>query len=239
MLIILISCIAVFYILRNHPIPDVEQPTSRRQRGRYQHTPAALSLYTYNPSSTITPPTWSQKLSNAFRIGSKRGGLGRAKPKRERGGGHGWVQAGSGDEWDSEFGNDEGRRRHSGHIVTPTIKDDFTKFTPPTSRPDSPFRPPPAGTSDSSYEMSNSTVRFDLVQSVPQLPYRDPRSGPSQSSSGVLPPAFQPIPPRTASPEPLAGTSGDTGSGRPFSTHAQSDRSMRTLGGGTKFIESI
>lgn len=243
-MVILVSCTAVFYILRNHPPSDNER-ANRRQRNRYQHQSVpTLSSFNYNNSSTPSQ-SLSGSLGRMFGIKGRSDDSNRndgTKVKMGKGG-QGWVQAGSGDEWDDDSGDE--RRRTEG---LPQLREVSGQVPQVGLSPafDKPF----STTIFSSYPTSesNSSDRVDL-HALPGLSYKDGQSPSPQStlpnihtqiSSASSSGAPSPAPIRTASPEPIPGSSTDNladKDGRKFST--QSVVSVRTFQGGTKFIESL
>lgn len=220
LLIIIVSCTAVFFLLRNHPDGDTE--ANRRQRSRYHNT--VESTYAYKASSSASK-SWSSRLAGMLGIGGTKNN----KRTRERSRGlGGWTRTGSGDEWDSDS-EVEGRRQMK--EATREMAGGGTPF--PYSRDntplDSPFQPPVA-----TFDPHNTSQPRDSLESQTTFP----RVYPKPSSSTDTSPSIRLI--RTTSPERLPNSiTIDTSdvNGREFST--QSGGSMRTLEGGTKFIESL
>ncbi|KAK0229086.1 hypothetical protein EDD85DRAFT_957500 [Armillaria nabsnona] len=219
-LIILISCIAIFLLLREGRSSD-EERAARRRRYRQQ----ALE-YTYGPTASPQPASWSSKVRSVFGGNSGSG----------KGSKRGWVQAGSGDEWETES-IEEGR-------LHPDISQRGSMqmtYSPPL---DAPFHPPLQPSE------SASSVRFD-IQSVPVLPYLRTLSSPSPLSSlpnihsRISSPTpsdpLSPVHDRVVSPEPIALAHVDSPiehhEGRKLSD--QSATSVRTFNGGTKFLEAL
>ncbi|KAJ7577463.1 hypothetical protein C8J56DRAFT_1061122 [Mycena floridula] len=195
-LIIIGSSTAIFYLLRQRD----SQEASRRQR-RYQH-PSASSHFD-------TPVSWFSKLKGPF-TSSGRGLNPSATESTRMRSGQGWLQAGSGDEWDTER-------------------------QIPEMALGSPFFPSDRFGSSA----STSSVHFDLhgvggmtatsvgpSASLPTI-YQHSEEG-STATLGPL---------RTASPEPLNNYSAPTISDQ--QGHKDSFASARTFSGGTKFIEAL
>jgi len=212
-LIILASCTAIFFLLRDHSQHDEER--ARRRPSRYQ--PAS------NPSSA--DQSWSTKLGTMFGFGSK--------PKdRAKTGRGGWIRASS-DEW--EYDSDEDRHLAGGELAEMSKP---TSYSPPRDRP---FRPPidqysppesstavhfdPYGGPGRHYSKGRSPSSHSHMPSIHSRLSED-----DSSSTFHIP--------RTASPDASgAAQEPSGGAGRQFST--QSGSSMRTQDGGTKFIERI
>ncbi|KAK0210154.1 hypothetical protein DFS33DRAFT_261936 [Desarmillaria ectypa] len=217
-LIILISCIAIFFLLREGE-PSDEERAARRRRYRQQ----ALE-YTYGPTSS-PQSSWSSKVKSIFG-----GNSGSSKGSKR-----GWVQAGSGDEWESES-IEEGRHPDVSQRGSMQMT-----YSPPL---DAPFHPPLQPSE------SASSVRFD-TQGAPVLPYLSSMSSPSLHPSLPnihsrisSPTPSDPLSPghdRVVSPEPIAPAHVDNAvehhEGRKSS--GQSGTSVRTFNGGTKFLEAL
>ncbi|SJL04942.1 uncharacterized protein ARMOST_08313 [Armillaria ostoyae] len=220
-LIILISCIAIFLLLREGQSSD-EERAARRRRYRQQ----ALQ-YTYGPTASPQPASWSSKVRSVFGVNSSSG----------KGSKRGWVQAGSGDEWETES-IEEGRLQHPDISQRGSMQ---MTYSPPL---DAPFHPPLQPSE------SASSVRFD-IQSVPVLPYLRSLSSPSphpslpnihsRISSPTPSDPLSPVHDRVVSPEPIAPAHVDSPiehhEGRKLSE--QSATSVRTFNGGTKFLEAL
>lgn len=210
-LIILISCISIFIILQREGHALDEEREIRRRRYQQQ----ALE-YTYGPTPTPSAQSsWSSKIKSVF--GGKSGSDNGLK--------RGWMQAGSGDDWESEP-IEEGRHSLHGSMQM--------TYSPP---PDAPFHPPLQPS------QSTSSVRFD-IPGVPDLPYL------RSLSSHSLHPSLPNIHSRISSPTPSDTLSpGDDGVAvspepivRPVEHHERrqsSGTSMRTFNGGTKFLEAL
>jgi hypothetical protein len=226
-IIFVISCIGVFYLLRNHE-PSEDDRAIRRQRSRRHQQNNDGSSFNYNASSS---PSWKEKI---FGRGKGDAGGGKTGKAKRRGGG-GWIQAGSGDEWDS--GDEEmgqigprglGERPEKGQAVrfassTSTIPRGGSSMTV-----DSPFQPPHRDVD--SMTDSASSIRLDLHLPGPLStdPYA-PTPGASQSTTSLEP--FQI--PRSSSPESFSRAATDGKLPTPPGTP------LRTFEGGTKFIESF
>ncbi|KAK0473997.1 hypothetical protein IW261DRAFT_1569364 [Armillaria novae-zelandiae] len=216
-LIILISCVAIFFLLREGQSSDEERAT-RRRRYRQQ----ALE-YTYGPTASPQPASWSSKVKSVFGGNSSSG----------QGSKRGWVQAGSGDEWETES-----IEQHPGISQRGSMQ---MTYSPPL---DAPFHPPLQPSE------SASSVPFD-IQGVPILPYLTSLSSPSprpslpnihsRISSPTPSDPLSPIHDRVVSPEPIAPAHVDSPvehhEGRKLSD--QSATSVRTFNGGTKFLEAL
>jgi len=254
-LVIVASCTAVFFLLRTHP-SDQNRAYRDRQRGRrhrHQAVPSSASYdySNYNNYSTsptaANPQSLQRKLAGMFRFGAKEQG--------SRAGGGGWVRTGSGDEWDSDSADEAGRGRGMKHLreqKTPGQNVIGSTNTVSSGPVDMPFIPP---TSPSYPNMdTTSSVGLSLHPSysdpfvVPHPP-ADPHTvrpivhnvqphpgSPTPTSSSSSPYAS---PPRhTASPEALSETNDHVDrEGRKWSQ--ESEMSVRTFTGGTKFIESL
>ncbi|KAK0441389.1 hypothetical protein EV421DRAFT_1904847 [Armillaria borealis] len=220
-LIILISCIAIFLLLREGQSSD-EERAARRRRYRQQ----ALE-YTYGPTASPQSASWSSKVRSVFGVNSGSG----------KGSKRGWVQAGSGDEWETES-------LEEGRLQRPDISQRGSMqmtYSPPL---DAPFHPPLQPSE------SASSVRFD-IQSVPVLPYLRSLSSPSphpslpnihsRISSPTPSDPLSPVHDRVVSPEPIVPAHVDSPvehhEGRKLSE--QSATSVRTFNGGTKFLEAL
>ena len=193
-LIIVVSCTAIFILLRNR------DPTDTERRRRRQRKLQEASKY---PSSS---EPWTSKLSHIFSSG---------KPSSsDRNGVHGWVQASSGDEWDTES--------LGGRSGAPKMQMSYSEHMDP------PFRPP-FPTAD-----SERSVHFDSDTKMPSFP--SPRSSMDnlRSNVGASP---SDTPPRVSSPEGMDSDTpiNDSRNGRKSSTQS----SQHTFTGGTKFIESL
>lgn len=213
-LIIIASCIAIFFLLRDHSQSDAER-ARRRQLRRYQQASPEV----------LHGQSWSTKLGTVLGFGGKP----KENVRTGRGGRPGWIQA-SGDDW--EYDSDE--ERHPAGELTEISKS--TAYFPPH---DSPFRPPvdhqvPSpghfdlyGGPGHQYSQARSASSHSHVPSI--------HSRLSQEDSAPTSPIR-----RTASPEHISEVEDDSpsnGAGRQFST--QSGSSMWTQGGGTKFIEGV
>ncbi|KIJ59730.1 hypothetical protein HYDPIDRAFT_32946 [Hydnomerulius pinastri MD-312] len=105
-ILIVVCCLAVFFLLRNHE-PTEQDRANRRERYRRHREEQDVG-------SSVPPASTFGSLGEKFkRIWSKNSSSGRR-------GGRGWIQAGSGDEWefDSDRGNPElaGGRAEGGQM---------------------------------------------------------------------------------------------------------------------------
>ncbi|KAJ6598654.1 hypothetical protein B0H10DRAFT_1959307 [Mycena sp. CBHHK59/15] len=193
--IIFVSCVAIYILLRDHS-PSERDRETRRQQSRYASDSPSAPLKNGAP--------WSAKL----------GGIA-AKVKLGRGG-HGWIQA-SGDAWEAD--EVERSREMSGLGAA-------------RGQPlDAPFHPP-----TDPYAASNSseTIRYDSdtqYNSMPSSQTNFATVPTSRSSSPIV---------RTSSPESAVQGEKDSPThtqNRQFSMESQT--SIRTFEGGTKFIEGL
>ncbi|TFK45630.1 hypothetical protein OE88DRAFT_1729592 [Heliocybe sulcata] len=195
--IIVVCCAAVFYLLTYHQPTDED----RTRRQRYSHV---------RQSSTGSMHSFKEKLTGLFTFGARAtsppSGAAFGLTKR----GQGWVQAGSGDEWESDSG-DEGRTAAA--RSTRTVND----MERGTSRREP---PPPERTISSSHHApspSESSVAVELAAPVPvrpSQPYPDPYA------------------PRVRPPSPQSTDSFRSSMSSPTSP-------VRTFEGGTKFKEHL
>jgi hypothetical protein len=143
-------------------------------------------------------------------------------------GGHGWVQAGSEDDWEVDLVADRRQRaaesgvREVSSLMLPSVISVPSMIQPTRSNSD-----------------STSSVRFDLGPTRGMANYdRHPSPHPtlpiihSQLSSPSSSPAPSPL--RVSSPEPAYG-----GATPDSSQQFISPPSVRTFPGGTKFIEAL
>jgi len=241
-LVIMISCTAVFFLLR-HPEPSAEDYVTRRQRSRhYLQQPESPSTYDYKSPDGTKLPTWRDKVGGIFRFGRGSSGAGggsssRSAGKSRRGGrrGHGWVQAGSGDDGDWD---EEARWNVMGQIPQSASHPDgqgvrFASTSTPRSgsglSTDEPFRPP-------TRQPSARASSIHLEIQLPGPMYDDPYTEALRHTDD---PPFR-IPRSTSPetlPESLSPQSREVPGNRQSST--PSVISPRTFEGGTKFIESL
>ncbi|ESK85200.1 hypothetical protein Moror_11024 [Moniliophthora roreri MCA 2997] len=264
-MIIVISCTAIFFLLRDHEPSDAERAARRTRRYAHQSVPSSSS-YTYDPSSTPAKG-WLSSLRSLFGKRSSGSTTSNRNRKGARGPGAGWVQAGSGDEWDLDS-DDEANYRSRGMVGISQTPLSLSMSHAPTSYTqtatvdndrDPPFKPPRMTTAD-----SISSVRFD-DSPVTRFPAFDPSTLPTSSMSipvNLASPVMSPTSsadtdspktpnilkdsnPRSSSPEPIAA--GGQGQGEEDQEDAdkrkkwsiQSDVSAKARASGTKFIESL
>jgi hypothetical protein len=222
-LIIIISFSAVVFIIRK-----LRQPTasvgSRQRSVQPDHTPVAFR--------------WKDNVTGAFRIG-------RWGTRRNRGE-HGWMQAGSGDQWDLNLAqeNSQPGRRSREAVESRTSKNNSG------SSPHQPFRPPtlayvqPQSSTSSVLELKLPGPLFDFNSYAP-ITSVNPESSMAASTYTL---------PRSSSPETLPGTPSKNGDvhtplNEPDDMQRLWSRSNvssptpntpgRTFHGGSKFIESL
>ncbi|KAL0577658.1 hypothetical protein V5O48_004306, partial [Marasmius crinis-equi] len=250
----------------------------RQRRSRYAHQSVpSSSSYAYDPSSTPSKGWFSNlksvfnKKTNGSSTSSKSRKNGKATDPMTLGRGttRGWVQAGSGDEWDSGedgVGNGYGNMNRGmvsigpSPLPTPNHVNPYNPYSPVAV--DSPFRPPTSGTGTRmSTAESISSTYFDS-HAITGLGARSGAPSPLPSSPVMSPSTsvgeISPSPttnahglPRTQSPEPMSARSPVAQTG--FVPHrkndslevdtrkwsVQSDVSARTQGTGTRFIEGL
>jgi len=228
--IILCACTAVVYLLYYHESATSNGHNTNR---RYQHqsvpSSSSAAAFAYSQSTT-KPPSKTNKLASMFQK--------RTKGDRT---GPGWVQQGSGDEWD--YGSDE--EGTPGFTMIGGAR--VAGLSPNTPPLDTPFHPPQISPSNSN---SYSSIQFD-----PHAPGLASYANPSQAS---------PIPSRRPTIETQMESSSARGVGTPLRTttpdpipgHAHIDlegtgdrngngkrdsgtSSVRTFTGGTKFLEGL
>lgn len=254
-------CAAIFILLRDHEPTDEERAIRRRisQRHREQQS-GSPSSFTYSSFST-SAPTLTQKIWGIFGVGSddnnKENG-GRKINHRNRGG-QGWVQAGFGDDWDSDrethpralpdsaaqSQRDVGEA-HGIRLTDRSISKDGGPVDLPFQLPQPRYSQ--AGSTSSfrslydlaSYDFdASSSWKPPASHMAPtRLPTSEFLTPPSPSSVSVSP---SPTPLRATSsgPHMITGDVFHT-DGRHFSTQSGSGSvSVRTLHTGTKFIESL
>ncbi|KAG7089830.1 hypothetical protein E1B28_011477 [Marasmius oreades] len=270
-MIIVITCTAIFFLLKHNDPTDAERAARRQRRYAHQSVPSSAS-YTYDPSSTPSKG-WFSKVTDIFNNNEARGSSTQSKNRKnnKRGDGlkmklggspTGWVQAGSGDEWDL---GEEGDRGRIHTTDTATVGSSPLIPTPnPYSRGiDSPFSPPMARESVSSTYFDSHTVpglspiaghRSDspsshppalVTQSNPSSPVAIPPATGDSSSFPTNTISQQ----RSVSPEPMSAHPIENSNlhKKDASLNAidtrkwsvQSGVSARTSGTGTKFIEEL
>ncbi|KII89384.1 hypothetical protein PLICRDRAFT_53820 [Plicaturopsis crispa FD-325 SS-3] len=221
-LIIIVSCGAVFYLLRNHEPSKRDRELRRARTHHYQQRAndlASSSPFNYSASDTSTPQSLKDRVTGALRIG--RGVRGQ-----------GWTQAASGDDWEVRG---EGADRHLEHAgPSPPVGVSFAA-PPSRSRPDSP------STAEAYREMeSASSVHVDLYS--PGSAYAFPNQ--SRTPDRVASPTRHVSVTgsmRSESPDVLSSPEGAYTPIRESSRHmsTQSGMTIRTFEGGTKFIEEL
>lgn len=240
--IIILSCSAIFYLLRHYDPTDAERAIRRQKRHQHQALPTSSAAFTYGASS-VPKKARSSGLAGLFGFGGKSKEASRPEGTRMKlgRGGQGWVQASSGDEWDSDSGNEGGGRpRQVGRQLSEVAaqRGPVTQSIPL----DTPFRPPVSSFSSMD---STSTVHFD-PHAVVNLPYsKDSFPAPqpplldthTRLSSAASSSAPSPIA-RTDSPEPFSASS-PTAARISDERRNSSTQSARTFTGGTKFLEGL
>lgn len=210
--LILICCIAVFFLLRNHE-PSEQDRTARRERYRRNRD-------NQEHDSTAAMPglsSFGDKIRVMWEDRSRSGG---------RRGGRGWIQAGSGDEW--ETNSDHGEERRAQQPMQPFSRS-FQEgpYSPQVPEMDSPLSD---AESYAPMQYGDPYAKGPLHVTSPQrVTFARSQSPLSQSSSPMSPGSH-----RDPSMDDEEVRPPDH---RHFST--QSSTSVRTFEGGTKFIESL
>lgn len=158
----------------------------------------------------------------------------------------GWVQAGSGDEWDpsEDVMADENMRSRS------TVAVSHTKSIPGTSYigigVDEPFHPPPPPprmtTADSVQSVhfdTHAVTGLDRSMSPSPMPSPPQLTSPIPRHSVSLSEDIQSSLPRSLSPEPIEADGKEDTPVDKRKWSVQSDASTKTFAGGTKFIEGL
>ncbi|KAG2135180.1 uncharacterized protein EDB93DRAFT_1092468 [Suillus bovinus] len=211
--LILICCIAVFFLLRNHE-PSEQDRISRRERYRRNRdnqendSTAGRSFF-----GDKLRGMWPDKWSSRSRSGGRRGG-------------RGWIQAGSGDEW--EINSDHGEEHRAQQPMQPFSR----SFQEGPYSPQAPEMDSPLSDAESYAPMhyGDPYAKGPLHVTSPQrVTFARSQSPLSQSSSPMSRGSH-----RDASMDDEEVRPPDH---RHFST--QSSTSVRTFEGGTKFIESF
>ncbi|KAG2121919.1 hypothetical protein DEU56DRAFT_833214 [Suillus clintonianus] len=210
--LILICCIAVFFLLRNYE-PSEQERAARRERYRshrdhqeYDSTAASAGLSSFGDKLR---GMWADRRSSGSR--SRSGG---------RRGGRGWIQAGSGDEWETDSDHGEGRG----------AQQPMQPFSRPLQEGPEMDSPLSDGESFTPIHYGDPYAKGSLQVTSPQrVTFARSQSPLSQSSSPMSPGSH-----RDASVDDEEVRPPDH---RHFST--QSSTSVRTFEGGTKFIESL
>lgn len=208
--LILICCIAVFFLLRNYE-PSEQDRAARRER---YHRNRDRQEHDSTPGSSSFGDKLRGMWANKWTSGSRRRG------------GRGWIQAGSGDEW--EINSDHGEE-HVAQQPIQSLSRSFQErpYDPQVLQMDSPL-------SDAELyaqmHYEDPYAKGPLHVTSPQrVTFARSQSPFSQSSSPMSPGSH-----RDASMDDEEVRPPDH---RHFST--QSSTSVRTFEGGTKFIESL
>lgn len=234
-LIIIVSCTAVYFLLRDQKTFDEEQT---RRRNRYHSDTDASS---HPRKRTRAPISWSRRMAALFGRRDTnddtqaRSNINQVKMRRGSGE-HRWMRTGSRDDWESDSSEE---RRHTvsqlGVREAPSPSFSHVYSTRSIIQP----TPVSRTTSD-----STSSVRFDL-HAVRGLGYPDRSLSPhptlpnihSQLSSPSYSPISSPVTVRTTSPESMpSGMTLDDDGPHPA---PQSGAFTRTFPGGSKFIEDL
>ncbi|KAG2049619.1 hypothetical protein BDR06DRAFT_961275 [Suillus hirtellus] len=212
-LLIIICCIAVFFLLRNHE-PSEQDRNARREHYRRNRDLQAHDSTAENSSfGDKLRGIWADRWSSRSRSGGRRGG-------------RGWIQAGSGDEW--EINSDHGEERRAQQPMEPFSRS-FQEgpYSPRVPEIDSPLSD---AESYAPMHYGDSYAKGPLHVTSPQrVTFARSQSPLSLSSSPMSPGSH-----RDASVDDEEVHPPDH---RHFST--QSSTSVRTFEGGTKFIESL
>lgn len=221
----------IYFLVRDQKAYDQEQG----HRRPYPRTHGRDSSYRYNSNSTFK--SWPTRLAAFFRRDGSQNSQARPDTKRVKlkgSGDHGWVRAGSEDDW--EISPVEERRQ----IVaqTPGVWD-ASALIPSASVFSAPsiIRATPVSRSNSD---SNSSVRFDLGPSRGMASYdRLPSPHPTLPNiySQLSSPSSSPVstPRRVKSPEPVPRGASPDGSREFISLPSQ----RTPFPGGSKFIEAL
>ncbi|KAF5386838.1 hypothetical protein D9615_002013 [Tricholomella constricta] len=230
-LVIIVSCVAIFFLLRDQKAFDEEQ-ARRGKQNRYEGT-SEVSSYKFRGTSARRP--WSVRLAALFR---RRDTQYKTRPRiidrarlNDGGGTHRWMQAGSTDHWESEIDS-----RSMG------VQEASTLPSPPSLYP----APSDISSIPVSWTISDSTssVRFDLQPTRSYL-YLEAHPSPQSTLPSIHSQLSSPSYSRTSSPVPLRSLSLESiprrisldNDSRHYVT--PSGIVMRTLPGGTKFIEEL
>ncbi|OAX39477.1 hypothetical protein K503DRAFT_855999 [Rhizopogon vinicolor AM-OR11-026] len=208
--LILICCIAVFLLLRNHE-PSEQDRAARRERYHRRY-----DRREHNTTSTQGISSFGEKLRGMWAKGSSSGRSG------SRRGGRGWIQAGSGDEWETDSDRDDER---GAQPMQPFPKPVYeAPYTGRIQETDSPL-------SDTTSALETYTpARYTS-------PYEKDSSRKASPQGSPLPLSSSPILPRHEADIEDDDEEVLPHGHRHFST--QSSTSVRTFEGGTKFIESF
>lgn len=214
-LIIVACCGAAFYLYR-----------SRRASSGRRTAPASTSQYKYSSTTSEPKSSWKSKMRLPF--------FGKS------GGKEGWVQANSGDDWDTRSLHEEPLTISTDESFVPPANRLYSPYTPPDENPFEPDgrkKPTRHYSSADSYRRSGSFSTLDLYAPG------GPLSGAEPNLRDNTPPAdLITDRPRTGSPAPLHIDT-EALAERPRRDHrtisTQSAKSTATFSGGTKFIEDI
>jgi hypothetical protein len=249
-------CTAVYVLLRDHSPSDEERTVRRQicQRRREQEQSESMKSFTYDSSST-PPATLAQKIGSFVGVGPKSNENGTTRSKKGGKNGKGWVQAGSGDNWEHVLrGENEVQTRslsaprtqkntggdHSIRLADRSVAKDGGPVNPPLQPPRLPYseRDDQSASSELLYSPFTSSSPPPLRTAVTRLQTQDsfsPSSATLASSSTVRA--------LTGSPEPYRVGSMDddirSPNERHFSIQSGGSVSTRTSHTGTKFIESL
>lgn len=213
-MLILICCVAVFFLLRNHE-PSDQDRASRRERYRRQRdrghgaTAATTEISSFGDKLR---GMWAKVPSGGSRSGGRRGG-------------RGWIKAGSGDEWETHSDRDEEHGAQPMKPIPKPFEDAFQETDSPLSDVTSgletyaPAQYAGPYAQDSLHRASPQQVSFVRSQSPLPLSGSPIHSGSHHQEADMDEDEVRP-------PDH-----------RHFST--QSSASVRTFEGGTKFIESL
>ncbi|GLB35559.1 hypothetical protein LshimejAT787_0211240 [Lyophyllum shimeji] len=236
-LLIIICCIAIFFLLRDQRTSDEEQ-ARRAKRNRY-----ATRSGSHSPSYELEGTSHRTPLTRLAAVFGRSNDPRRARPQnRSRGnmkGGseHGWIQAGSTDDhdWNPDLGEGlagPSRVRESASPSPVSLQNRQVPSPGPVSR-------------STSGSTTTSSVRFDF-HAVRGLSYPERRPSPHStlpnihsqlSSPSYSPASSSPVLLRTLSPEPIPSALTLDDDSRQYVT--PSGVVMRTLPGGSKFIEAL
>jgi len=235
-LVIILFCVAIFFLLRDQRTSD-EERTRRAKRNRYpSRSGSHVSSYELEGNSDrrlLTRLTAVFGRTDTYQ-GVRPQNLSRGNKKG--GSAHGWVQAGSTDEhhWDPDLGE---------AIAGPSgIQESASPSSVSLQHREAPS---PSPVSRSTSDSSTSSVRFDF-HAVHGLSYPERHPSPHStlpnihsqlSSPSYSPTSSSPIPFRTLSPEPVPNGLTFDDDSRQYVT--PSGVVMRTLAGGSKFIEAL
>ncbi|KAJ3999684.1 hypothetical protein F5050DRAFT_876371 [Lentinula boryana] len=223
-LVIIIACTATFFLLRQE---TRDEETATRRRRRYRHQAAPPSSYVYDPSSTPSR-SWFASLKDMLS-----GGIGSVSynAARKMKAHDGWVQAGSGDEWDHDM-RDVEQLRSMGHGDAQYGMAYFPQLDPP-------FRPPANLATESSYTVhSPSEPRTSQSPEPSSIPNRFASESSEPPTSSMHPFEIHAIP-RSASPEAMISSQAPSSVYFESQNRKNSDISTRTFSSGTKFIEGL